>query len=632
MNGFFYIFVWTGLVCGVWISCLDAQSSLELPSQEVIAYAVSKVDASVVQIETVGGLDHVGGHRVTDQARTGIIVGRDGFIITAAFNLAHDPTAIFVRFSNGTRLAARIVSRNHARRVILLRVETESPLVPIPFADDSVALVGQSAIAIGRSMDLRQVNISTGIVSALNRIWGKAIQTDAGVSPHNFGGPLIDLDGKAIGILVPMSPKETGPADGTEWYDSGVGFAVPLGELRLTDMFAGKDLVAGRLGVSFKEDRGYASLAIVSACPGNSPAGIGGIRPGDQITSIDNTIVRRVNQVRHALGNRYAGETIRIGFVRDGQSHEAEVELVDEIKPWHHAMIGVVIGIADNQLRISRVIPNGPADIAAIKSGDDITQFGGKKILVRSELEYELMTREIGDPVELVLRRGNQEMQTTIDLGELSAAPIHFAEGSEIKSGDLVEIKLAESPNVCHGYFPHSTQPSGLLLWIGNPGKLEPNAIIEPWKSWCHSTNTALLIPQSQDAKRWTAEEIEFLNKFADQASSQYDIDPYRIAVGGQATGGIMASMVAMSDRATWRGLILVDSGASRRFDRVQSEPEFRQLVLMVIDQADEKTKTAMELSNRNFRRQAIPVYQATKLTESWQQMVLEWISSLRRL
>ena len=70
--------------------------------------------------------------------------------------------------------------------------------------------------------------ISAGIVSALNRFDVKAVQTDANVSPANYGGPLMTIDGRLIGLCVPMHPKQKDVLAGVEWYDSGIGFAIPL--------------------------------------------------------------------------------------------------------------------------------------------------------------------------------------------------------------------------------------------------------------------------------------------------------------------------------------------------------------------------------------------------------------------
>ena len=220
-----------------------AQTNVRMPSQQAVTGAVDKVRDAVVQIETIGGMDQVGGVRVTNHPRTGLIVNSDGYIVTAAFNLAHQPNTVIVRFPDGQRLPAEVVAENHSRQITLLKVASQQSLASIDFVSRDQLAVGQTAIAVGRSLDLQQVNLSTGIISATNRIWGKAIQTDAAISPHNFGGPLIDLGGNVMGVLVPMSPQGTSVTDGTEWYDSGIGFAVPLDELNLAAMVQGLSLI-----------------------------------------------------------------------------------------------------------------------------------------------------------------------------------------------------------------------------------------------------------------------------------------------------------------------------------------------------------------------------------------------------
>ena len=74
-------------------------------------------------------------------------------------------------------------------------------------------------------------SVSAGILSATNRIWGKAIQTDAKISPANYGGALVDLAGRVQGVLVPLSPNHREDAAGVEWYDSGIGFAIPVDDV-----------------------------------------------------------------------------------------------------------------------------------------------------------------------------------------------------------------------------------------------------------------------------------------------------------------------------------------------------------------------------------------------------------------
>ncbi len=115
--------------------------------------------------------------------------------------------------------------------LVLLKVAADEAL-PVPtWVPRQELAVGQWTIAVGRTYPGSFPNVSVGILSAINRVWGKAVQTDAKVSPSNYGGPLIDIRGRVIGVLVPLSPQQEGEFAGAEWYDSGIGFAVPLADI-----------------------------------------------------------------------------------------------------------------------------------------------------------------------------------------------------------------------------------------------------------------------------------------------------------------------------------------------------------------------------------------------------------------
>ncbi len=105
--------------------------------------------------------------------------------------------------------------------------------VPEAFPKDQIR-VGHWALAVGRTLSPEITDppsVSVGIISALDRVWGKALQTDAKVSPVNYGGPLVAMDGRVQGILVPASPQSEGATAGVEWYDSGIGFAIPMDDV-----------------------------------------------------------------------------------------------------------------------------------------------------------------------------------------------------------------------------------------------------------------------------------------------------------------------------------------------------------------------------------------------------------------
>ena len=151
-----------------------------------------------------------------------------GYIVSSAFNFVQKPDSILVTLADGTRPPAKLVATDHSRMLVLLKVKSETAL-PVPEAVPANEMrVGQWAIAVGRTFEADKPNVSVGIVSALDRVWGRAIQTDAKISPNNYGGPLVDISGRVLGVLVPLSPDATSEVAGVEWYDSGIGFAVPL--------------------------------------------------------------------------------------------------------------------------------------------------------------------------------------------------------------------------------------------------------------------------------------------------------------------------------------------------------------------------------------------------------------------
>ena len=216
---------------------------------------------------------------------------------------------ILVVLADGTRLPAKVVAHDHSRMLVLLKVPIEGldikRQLPVPDAAPVADLkVGQWAIAVGRTYDGNQPNMSVGIVSAVNRVWGRAVQTDAKISPANYGGPLVDVEGRVIGVLVPMSPQETSEMAGVEWYDSGIGFAVPLEQIDrvLPRLEKGEDLNPGLLGVSLKPGDPYADLPIIAASHPKSPAQQAGLKAGDRIAEINGVKVNSHSEMRHQLG------------------------------------------------------------------------------------------------------------------------------------------------------------------------------------------------------------------------------------------------------------------------------------------------------------------------------------------
>ena len=200
--------------------------------------ATEKILPSLVTIETFGGAA-IGAKRgriaQLSQAgvgpTSGLIISDDGLIITSTYNLRDNPPIITVTIRDGTKHVAKLLGRDDPRHLCLLKIDAKGKLqVPTIVPIDEMQ-VGQWAISVGNGYGDFEPAISAGIISALKRDRSRAVQTDANISPANYGGPLLAIDGRVIGICVPLNPKAKGGVATVEWYDSGVGFAIPLSQL-----------------------------------------------------------------------------------------------------------------------------------------------------------------------------------------------------------------------------------------------------------------------------------------------------------------------------------------------------------------------------------------------------------------
>ena len=269
--------------------------------------AVAKVAPSIVKIETSGGREMAtgGGVRIRPGMpapggrgvrkgvgpTTGLVVAADGYILTSAFNFSNNPSDVFVTIPGHPRLVAKTIATDTTRMLTLLKVDAKNLPVPTAFPKSQIQ-IGQWSLALGRTLDPEMTDApseSAGIISAVGRMYGKAIQTDAKVSPVNYGGPLVAIDGRVFGILVPASPRGGDETAGVEWYDSGIGFAIPLDDVFavLPKLKEGKDLRRGMLGITPKTQDQYLEEPIIGTVSEDSAAMKAGIKAGDKIAKID---------------------------------------------------------------------------------------------------------------------------------------------------------------------------------------------------------------------------------------------------------------------------------------------------------------------------------------------------------
>ncbi|MBL8851253.1 MAG: PDZ domain-containing protein [Planctomycetaceae bacterium] len=578
-----------------------AQSAAE---EQAFRQAAALADPSIVRIETVGGLDVVGELLTGTGPTTGVVVSPDGLIITSSFNFISKPASILVTLGDGRRFPADQVATDSSRMLTLLKIEATG-LVPLPPATQSDLRVGQWAIALGRTYDSPFPGISVGIISALDRIFGRAVQTDAKASPVNYGGPLVDLEGRGIGILVPLSPQGQEVTAGVEWYDSGIGFAVPLADVYavLDRMKSGENLKPGLAGITFQSAGVLAGEPVITRVRPGSPADDAQLAAGDVITAINGTTVDRVAALQHLLGPRYAGESVTLTVRRGDQSLDVPVELVDKLVPYSASYLGILPArpardSADAGVTVRAVLPESPAAKGELQSGDVITAIGDEPVTDAAMLRDRISRVEAGAVARLRVSRGDDERDVEITLTSIpdqlpeTVPPISIRAGSEPAEGAVqtgrFTAKLPGGEQEFWAYVPENYNMEhtyGLMVWLHPAGDTQEAAMLRAWQSFCVLRGIILVAPKAADISAWTPGESEFVRGVVEQIRSQYTIDPARIAVHGAGGGGAFAWHVAFKHRDLFRGIAV--AGAPLVQPPPDNEPDFPQQILVLAAQDD---------------------------------------------
>ena len=295
---------------------LPAICTADVPS------TISAAVPYLVRIETIGGHEKVGSEFANEGTSTGILLDREGYVITGAFNFLHDPTAIVLVFPDGTKKVAQKIATDYLRMLTLLKANdfTGSELKQLPMRSKASIKVGERCIAVGAVLNPAEPNVALGIISGKDRIWGKAIQTDAAIGPNNYGGLLMDLEGNVLGIPVPLSMVSRDLTAGAEMYDAGVGMAIPWEDMlvQLPRLKEGKDLLPGSAGFLFKDNQTFIGEPVITSVRPDSPADKAGLKVGDRIVQIDDIPMPTALGVAKNLRLRYTGETLTIVFLREG--------------------------------------------------------------------------------------------------------------------------------------------------------------------------------------------------------------------------------------------------------------------------------------------------------------------------
>jgi len=275
----------------------------------------------LVRIETIGGHEKIGREFANEGTSTGVLLDKEGHVITGAFNFLHDPTSILLVFPDGTKKVAQKIATDRLRMLTLLKANdyTGNEMPPLSMRSKESIRVGERCIAVGAVLNPTGPNVAFGIISGKDRIWGKAIQTDAAIGPNNYGGLLIDVEGKVLGIPVPLSMMSHNVAAGAEMYDGGVGMAIPWEDAMalLPKLKEGKDLTPGSVGFGFKDNQTFTGEPVIAIVQPDSPADKAGLKVGDRIMKMDDIPMPTALEVTKNLRLRYADEEMTIVIKRD---------------------------------------------------------------------------------------------------------------------------------------------------------------------------------------------------------------------------------------------------------------------------------------------------------------------------
>lgn len=553
------------------LGAADFTPDLDRAIQQAVALAAP----AVVRIDTVGGKEQLQPGMVAAGATTGVVISAEGEILSSAFHFVSQPTSIIVTLPDGRRLAAQVVATDRLRMITLLKVDAQRLSVAKAAPKDSFR-VGQWAIALGRTFEGDLPSVSVGIVSALERVWGRAVQTDAKISPVNYGGPLVDIEGRVLGILAPLSPHDHEETAGVEWYDSGIGFAVPLADLlplveRLRD---GEDLRPGLMGIIFKGKDQLQGEPVVDRLRFGSPAERAGLQSGDRIVGVEGRPVTRMAELRQALGTRYAGETVHIALKRGDQTLERDVPLVADLPPYTQPFLGLLLDRAPGSdgVALRGVWPGSPAEVGKLKAGDVLLALGTDAIKTPAELSEKLRGVPAGGELKLRVRRDDREAEVLLTVAtqpEVIPAelPSHPPFGETERPAGLVVGRqsrtIAGHDRSCWIYVPESyrpDQPLALALYLHPSLQPQEQAVLASWKAECERRGILLAAPQAEGSTGWTPNDLEFLRDLIEQLSGEYEIDPARIAVIGQGNAAPLAAQLAFRETKSVRGLALIDS------------------------------------------------------------------------
>lgn len=272
--------------------------------------------------------------RETQATGSGVIVdAAQGYVMTNA-HVVENASSIEVTTKDNRRLTAKLIGRDPDTDIAVLQIPAGN-LTAVPIGDSDRLQVGDFVLAIGNPFGLGQT-VTSGIISALGRSglgiegYEDFIQTDASINLGNSGGPLVDLEGRVVGINTAI----LAPGGG----NIGIGFAVPINMARqvMDQLVNYGEIKRGRIGVAIQDltpdlaqalGTRHTQGAVIARVEPGSAAERAGLRTNDLVVAINGAPMRSGTELRNRVGLSRIGDEVELTVERGGTERSVTVRI-----------------------------------------------------------------------------------------------------------------------------------------------------------------------------------------------------------------------------------------------------------------------------------------------------------------
>lgn len=358
---------------------------------------------------------------------SGFVWSSEGIIVTNN-HVVEGASRITVNFQDGTQIPAKLIGVDPDSDLAVLRVNAKN-LLPAPIGTSSDLLIGETVVAVGNPFGLSG-SVTTGVVSALGRsvpskeagrTFTDFIQTDASINPGNSGGPLLNIEGKVIGINAAIYANA-----------QGIGFAIPVDRAKkvIQDLLRYGEVHSAWIGavtatitpeeakrLGLRATRG----ALVARVFSGAPAEAAGLKTGDIITSVEGKAVDSREAFSTYTATVASGQTIQVGVVRGGGTTTVRLRPTDPPPNLGLRILAEIAGLhvvdEGRTVVISDVARGSRSESIGLAPGDSIVGVSGVEVGSVTELNDELRKAADRSSVVLQIARGRFIYSLTFPMG-----------------------------------------------------------------------------------------------------------------------------------------------------------------------------------------------------------------------